>query len=850
MSEPPLLRRLPPLGETLTDPDAVLDRFLDYAAEMGLDLYPAQEEALLELCAGKNVILATPTGSGKSLVALALHFKAMCEDKRSFYTSPIKALVNEKFFALSEAFHPDNVGLVTGDATVNRDAPIVCCTAEILANIALRQGARADVGYAVLDEFHYYADRDRGVAWQVPLLTLRSTSFLLMSATLGDTTFFEQKLTELNGAPSATVRSDERPVPLDFAYYESPLHDTVGRLLEEGRAPVYIVSFTQKQCHTEAQSLTSVDVTSREDKRAIAAAIEGERFDTPYGKDVRRLLRHGIGIHHGGMLPRYRRLVERLAQRGLLKVISGTDTLGVGVNIPIRTVLLTKLCKFDGERTRLLGARDFHQICGRAGRKGFDDRGSVVALAPEHVIENLRLEAKAAGDPVKRKRIVRKKPPSFGYVHWDRATFDKLRAARPEPLASRFAVSHAMLLGVLTREEEDGYRAMRELLRRSHERPAVRRRMARTALSMFRALRDAGIVELVPTERGCPRVRTHADLQRDFSMSHDLSLYLYEALSTLDREAEGYALDVLAFAEAILEDPGPVLDKQLDRIKRDKLAELKAAGVEYAERVEELDKLEHPKPNRELIEGTFDAFVERHPWLGAESIRPKGVGRELYELGLDFREYVSSYGLERHEGTLLRYLTDTYKALAQNVPEAARTEALDEMIAFFHGVVRGVDASLLDEWERMRNPEASLEERLRPAPEPEERPRHVTGDAAAFTVLVRNGVFRFVRALAARDYELAATLVEAPPGADPWTRERLEAAFAPYYEEHAGIRTDPKARGTEHTRIDRSDADRWRITQILVDPDALDDWALDLVVDLERSDREGRAVLVFEQIVR
>ena len=202
----PLLSRLPPIGQTL-DTNGVFDRFLDYATARGVELYAAQEEALLEICADKNVILGTPTGSGKSLVAEAMHFLAMARGQRSVYTSPIKALVNEKFFALCNLFHPDNVGLLTGDATVNRDAPILCCTAEVLANWSLTEGKKTDVSFAILDEFHYYSDRDRGVAWQVPLLTLPNTTFLLMSATLGDPKVFAEKLTELNGKPTAMVLS-------------------------------------------------------------------------------------------------------------------------------------------------------------------------------------------------------------------------------------------------------------------------------------------------------------------------------------------------------------------------------------------------------------------------------------------------------------------------------------------------------------------------------------------------------------------------------------------------------------------------------------------------------------------
>ncbi len=841
VADPPLLRRLPPLGQTVDDRSVVFDRFLDYVGEKGIALYPAQEEALLELCGDKNVILGTPTGSGKSLVAEAMHFLALAQDKRSVYTSPIKALVNEKFFALCEAFHPDNVGLLTGDATVNRDAPILCCTAEILANWALSQGRKADVQYAILDEFHYYADRERGTAWQVPLLTLPDTTFLLMSATLGDPAFFAESLTALNGRPTACVLSKDRPVPLDYAYYESPLHDSIARLLEEGRAPVYLVSFTQKSCHEQAQNLMSANVCSKEQKQAIARELEGQRMDTPYGRALARFLRHGIGVHHGGMLPKHRRLVERLAQKGLLRVISGTDTLGVGVNIPIRTVLVTQLCKFDGSGTRLLNAREFHQLCGRAGRKGFDDRGSVVVQAPEHVIENLRLEAKA----VKGKKVVKKKPPLKGYVHYTRATFDALRAAEPEPLESSFQVSHAMLLAVLGRPE-GGCRAMKELVRGCHERPPVRRQLGRTALQMLRSLVEADIVGFAPNASPPPRKKLviDVDLQQDFSLHHALSLYLVEVIGVLHRDLPSYPLDVLSLVEAILEDPRPVLLKQLDRVKGEAIAEWKAEGVEYDERMARPAALDYPKPNKDFIYGTFDGFRHKHPWVGRENVHPKGVARELYERCFDFHGFVGDYQLDRYEGVVLRYLSEVYKALVQNVPEKAVTPELAEMIDFFESVVRGIDASLLEEWERLRDP-SYLPRPEAAAAAPIERP--LIADRRAFTVLVRNAMFGVVRALAERNYFDAARRVEAPAGEPPWTPERLAEALAPYGEDHQQIAVDPRARGTSKLAVEETPT-HWLARQTICDPDEHDDWFLEAKIDLARSNEEGRPILTLQRI--
>src|SRR5689334_22584515 len=478
---------------SIADEDELFDTFSHWAAERGLALYPAQEEAVIELVSGANVILSTPTGSGKSLVAIGAHLVAMAGNQRSFYTAPIKALVSEKFFALCEVFGPENVGMMTGDASVSDQAPIICCTAEILANIALRDGVTADVGQVVMDEFHFYSEPDRGWAWQVPIVELPQAQFLLMSATLGDVSFFEKDLTRRTGRPTAVVRSAQRPVPLNYEYRRTPLTETLTDLLQTRQAPVYIVHFTQAQAVERAQALMSINMCSREEKEKIAELIGNFRFTTKFGRNLSRYVRHGIGVHHAGMLPKYRRLVEKLAQAGLLKVICGTDTLGVGVNVPIRTVLFTALTKYDGSRVRTLRAREFHQIAGRAGRAGFDTAGLVVAQAPEHVIENEKSLAKAGDDPKKRRKVVRKKAPE-GFVGWTDNTFEKLIASDPEPLTSRFRVTHTMLLSVIARPG-NAFDAMRHLLEDNHEPRKQQLRHIRRAIAIYRSLLDGGIVE-------------------------------------------------------------------------------------------------------------------------------------------------------------------------------------------------------------------------------------------------------------------------------------------------------------------------------------------------------------------
>ncbi|HSI12656.1 MAG TPA: DUF3516 domain-containing protein [Chthoniobacter sp.] len=820
------------------DSGVLLGRFLEFVAGRKLELYPAQEAAILELFDDKNVILNTPTGSGKSLVATALHFHSLALGRRSVYTCPIKALVNEKWLALCRDFGPENVGLSTGDATVNRDAPILCCTAEILANIALREGAEARVHDVVMDEFHYYADRERGVAWQVPLLTLPKTRFLLMSATLGETTFFEEELTRLNGRETVTVSSKDRPVPLEFSYAETPLAQTLETLVNGGKAPVYVVHFTQADAAQSAQDFMSTNVCTRDEKTAIAHALEGFKFTSPYGPEIRKWLRHGIGLHHAGLLPKYRVLVEQLAQRGLLKVICGTDTLGVGINVPIRTVLFTQLCKFSGQKTGILSARDFHQISGRAGRKGFDDVGWVLAQAPAHAIENLQLEQKQAAGG---KKFVKRKPPERNFVNWDKQTFARLIAAPPERLTSHFQVSHGMLLNVLSRPT-DGCRAMRELIARCHEFPKAKKALTRRGWQLFRSLIERGIIEFIPQTADGAKVRVNVALQDDFSMNQTLSLFVHDTLPLMDPQAPDYALVVLTLVESILEDPDLILRRQLDKVKGQAVAEMKMQGIEYNQRMEELEKLEYPKPNRDFIYSTFNEFAARHPWVGQENIRPKSIAREMFEEFRSFADYIKLYELQRAEGLLLRHLSSVYKVLAQSVPDSAKNDTLREMELYLATMLRQIDSSLLEEWEKMRDPNyrpRGEQAELRP-PGAEEAAADVTRDSKAFTAAIRNRIFTFLRSVISDDFETALASVAAPSSADtenePWTTERLRQALEAYHVDHEYLRLDPEARNIRHTYVTPSEDRRhWRVQQMLVDPAEANDWVAEFDIDLAAS---------------
>ncbi len=843
---PVLLRDLLPAPGERLGSDEILSRFVSWAADSGFELYDAQEEAVLELLGGKHVILKTPTGSGKSLVAAALHFQALCEGKVSYYTCPIKALANEKFFALCDLFGAERVGMVTGDATINREAPILCCTAEVLSNLALRDPElRADL--VVMDEFHYYGDKERGVAWQVPLLALTQARFLLMSATLGDTTTIEKSLRELTGVDVAVISSKKRPVPLEFVWRESPLHETIAELVGKNLAPVYLVSFTQRAAAEEAQNLTSVELLNKAEKESVKELLYEARFDTPYGKELQRFLRHGVGLHHAGLLPKYRLLVEKMAQKGLLKIVSGTDTLGMGINIPLKTVLFTQLCKYDGEKTAVLSARDFHQISGRAGRKGFDDRGVVVAQAPAHVIENLRLAARKTQG----KKVVMQKPPEKGYVPWDKSTFDRLVDREPEPMESRFEVSHGMIM-LLLQNPLGGYDRLVTLIARSHGNAGHKRRQRRHAAVLFRGLRAAGLV--VVRRRQAPRrgatVEIANDLQRDFSLNQTLAMYLLDTLPKLDRTQPGYALDVLSLVEAILENPQVVLWAQLDRLKTETMAALKAEGMEFEQRIEALDKLEWPKPLRDFIYDSFNEFAARHPWVGTENIRPKSIARDMFERFATFHDYVREYSLQRSEGVLLRYLSDAYKTLAQTVPIELRTDEVEDVLSHLRLELGAVDASLLEEWEGKRDGVVPIRRAGAPVEEP---------GVKITPARIRAELHRLLMALGRGRWDEALSFLWKPT----WTVDTLKSAMAAYHAEHKNVDLRPTARRPQFSVVKKTGPMQWEAIQKILDPDEAveearadgeidtesgDDWMLECVVDLTEEREIDAPLLELRQI--
>ena len=820
--------------------DDIYERFFDWAIDVkGIEPWPHQEEAIMDILAGDHVILNTPTGSGKSLVALGMHFAALCTGRRSYYTAPIKALVSEKFFDLIEVFGRENVGMITGDSHINADAPIICCTAEILANQALREGEHADVGLVAMDEFHYFGDPERGWAWQVPLLTLPQTQFLLMSATLGNVDAIANKLSELNDTPDVDVIANApRPVPLNYEYTLDPLERTVELAYKDGSTPIYVVHFSQDAALETAQALASTGVSSKEQRNAIAEAIKGVKFTTAFGKILQRLLRTGIGVHHAGMLPRYRRLVEQLAQQGLLSVICGTDTLGVGINVPIHCVMLTALTKYDGNKMRKLKAREFHQIAGRAGRMGFDTEGLVIAEAPEFEIENQKAIAKAGGDPKKLKKIKRKKAPE-GFVNWNQNTFDKLIDAEPETLVPHLKITHSMVLNEVE-QGGDARERIDRLIDDSAQTPDQKERLHQRADEIFQTLFDTEVIETERRSDGSLDYLMTLDMPDDFALDQPLSPFLLAALELLDPESETYALDVISMVEATLEDPRQVLRAQ-ERAAKDKaMADMKADGLDYDERMDRLAEITYPKPLEDLLDAAFTKYRHDVPWANDYWLSPKSVARDMVETASDFTGYIARYNIARSEGTLLRYLSDAYRSLARTVPVEKRDERLKDIIAWLRVLVRSIDSSLVDEWENAGNTsdEASQAAASLAAPG---SGNDVVEDRRGLTVLVRNAMFRRVQLMDLdRPEELGALDKDWGYGVHEW-----EDALDDYYDEHEYVNVDAEARSSKLFMLDDThecDEHTWKVRQIIDDSDGDHDWAITGVVDLDATQNGGEVV--------
>lgn len=727
--------------------------------------------------------------------------------------------------------------MITGDTRINADAPIICCTAEILANQALREGERENISCVAMDEFHFYGDSDRGWAWQVPLITLHHTQFLLMSATLGDVQGVEDLLEEQTDRPVDLISDAKRPVPLEYQYLVEPLPNVVNRLIADEKTPIYIVHFSQDAAVSAAENLAGLGVASKEQREKIKQALEHTKFTTAFGKTLRRFLINGIGVHHAGMLPRYRRMVEQLAQDGLLPVICGTDTLGVGVNVPIHTVVFTALTKYDGYKQRRLRAREFHQIAGRAGRSGFDTEGLVIALAPDHEIENAKAVAKAGDDPRKLKKIKKKKAPE-GFVNWSEDTFSKLIDAQPETLQPHLTMTHSLVLNEIC-QGGDAWKRIKDLIEASAQSETDKDKLRQQAASIMENLMDSGIVEKWELDDGSMDYTLAVDMPDDFAMNQPLSPFLIAALELLDPDSPSYALDVVSMVEATLENPRQILRVQEKKARDEAMLRMKDEGLDYDERMEKLQTITYPQPLKELLMPAFSQYLNDMPWAADYQLEPKSIVRDMVERSSDFPQYIAAYGVPRSEGNLLRYLSDAYRALSRTVPPDKVDQTLGDITQWLGYIVRTVDSSLVDEWEDSYTDQGKEDNALTATPPTVEE--SIVANRRALTLLVRNALFRRVQLMAIEDSKTLGGL-DSDFG---YNQRDWDQVLDDFYQDHEEILTDADARSLDYFILDESEekkSHRWHVRQVIRDFEGDNDWAIDAQVDLAATQEEGQVV--------
>ena len=518
-------------------------------------------------------------------------------------------------------------------------------------------------------------------------------------------------------------------------------------------------------------------------------------------------------------------------------MICGTDTLGVGINVPIHSVVLTALTKFDGTKMRTLRAREFHQIAGRAGRMGFDTEGLVIAEAPEFEIENAKALAKAGNDPKKLKKVKRKKAPE-GFVTWNENTFDKLIDAAPETLVPHMKITHSMVLNEVEQGGDARYRIDR-LIDASAQTPEQKERLHARADEIFQTLFDTNVIETEDRDDGDKDYFMTVDMPDDFALDQPLSPFLLAALELLDPESDTYALDVISMVEATLEDPKQVLRAQERQARDEAMIRMKEDGLDYDERMDRLQEITYPKPLEDMLQAAFDEYRHDVPWANDYWLSPKSVVRDMVETASDFTGYIARYNIARSEGTLLRYLSDAYRALARTVPQEKRDEQLDDIISWLRVVVRSIDSSLVDEWENAgTDTDASEAAANLAAPGAKQA---VAEDRRGLTVLVRHAMFRRVQLMdLAKPDELGALDKDWGYGVHEW-----EDTLDDYYDEHEYVNIDAKARSGELFILDESKENSehaWKVRQIIDDSDGDHDWAITGTVDLDATQSSGEVV--------
>jgi hypothetical protein len=705
-----------------TDAELELQFYEEFLWGKGLEPYPVQEKAISAIFAGKSVMVTVPTGTGKTLMAKAALFRAFHRRESAVYTTPLRALTEEKYRELGADFGEGNVGFATGDYKVNREAPIQVEVAEILWNRIVADKAVAPAEVVVMDEGHYFNDPERGYVWEQSIIGLDPrVQLVILSATVGHAEKFCQWAEVTRRVPLELIESRERKIPLVHEFREEMLIETVKGLAHAGDVPAIVFVFGREQCFEVARLLKSCRrFTTDEEKAQVEKLCDEALLPSGAAKELRPLLTHGIGVHHAGILPRYKQLVEQLALERLIKFVVSTETIAAGINLPAKTVVFPSLRKFIKKEPRIITAAEYHQMSGRAGRPQFDDKGLAITLAPEQIVSDLKKELKDAAnrpafDEMKVKRSVygraRMDAQKHGDLIWTPELHAELVQGEPAELRSKTKITAEQVLAIgLPDLEKTALGTTEAELRMAAAEaslpPSMRLDIVTVIENLLLGDRDRKellktLAQLVANMRAIGVLDEHG---------HQVSGDMIRKLQGMDGLLIFYILfnhqleyiELRELVEYLIDHD--IIQRQLNRKGEDekrewmrtKLRELRVDNPHITwDDVEAAWEKEHPRvlTKIELIHQEFGSKIP-HPELHGGK-KPKSTWAQLEDSGLGFLEFVDKHGLEHEEGNLFSYLIRVMN-FANKMGEASQLSELNDMAERVRTLLARIDIRMVE----------------------------------------------------------------------------------------------------------------------------------------------------------